>query len=146
MKYIEIFIFVLSFHYFGLNYFIVNGNYQITLMEYEILVKNDTKFVNLDKIKLKRKSHNETHRLYGDLTLIKDLTYESNVRFIAEIYKKQGGEYRKTAFHQKALACQFIDVDTVIYPSLAEITHLSKKVDMNFNFLIWDIFGKINNQ
>lgn len=97
-------------------------------MEFEILVKNSTRFVNLDKVKLKRKSHNETHKFYGDLTFIKDLTYESNVRFVAEIYKKQGGEYRKTAFHQKALACQFINADTVIYSSLAKVAHLSKKV------------------
>lgn len=137
MKFIENFILVLSFHHFFFDNFKVNGNYQVTVMEYEILVKNDTRFLNLDKIKLKRKSHNQTHKFYGDFILFKDLTYESNVRFVAELYKKQGGEYRKTAFHQKALACQFIDADTVIYASFAKIANMSKKVYLVF---LSDIF------
>lgn len=97
-------------------------------MEYEILVKNDTKFLNMDSIKLKRKSRNEPHKFYGDLIFFRDLERESNLRLVAEGYKKQGGEYRKQPYHLKIEVCEFISTDKLVYQTIANISGMAKSV------------------
>lgn len=72
------------------------GNYHISIMEFDILVKNDDKFLNLEKLKIKRKSRNETHKLYGSFTYFKNVT--EDIQLSIGLFEKQGGEYRKTPY------------------------------------------------
>lgn len=95
-------------------------------MRFDILVKKDDKFLNLNKLKIKRKSRSETHKLYGSIELFKDLTEDINIRI--EFYEKQGDEYRKTPYHIKGSACQFIATDDLFYPSLSVAGGLPKNV------------------
>lgn len=94
-------------------------------------MKNDTKFFNLDKVKLQRKSRNEHHKFYGEFKLFQNWTEE--VIQTVELYKKQGGEYRITPYHLKGRVCYFIEVDDTFYKSIANATGLPKKV-IRFNF------------
>lgn len=120
---------------------IVDANYLVTLMEFEILVKNDTEFMNLDSVKVKRKSRNEPHKLYGSFTFHQAFT--EKVEMWGQVYTKQGGEYRKTAFHLKGSACQKLDTDEGFFPSLANASGLPLNVSW-FNLIIKnDIFNFI---
>lgn len=91
-------------------------NYLFEFREFSALVKNSS-FFNLDKTKLKRVSHNDTHRLYGEFILHEPVSHDIDV--FAELYEKQGGEYRKTAYTFKSKACDAIEVDEAFWPSLA---------------------------
>lgn len=106
----------------------VNGNYQISFLEYDIIKKNDTEFVNLDNLKLKRKSRNETHKIYGSFTLFQEWTSADDILFIIELYKKQGGEYRKTAYHVKGHPCTLIETQQDLFKSLGDACGLPKEV------------------
>lgn len=113
----------------------VSASYIITLREFDISVKNESEFLNLDKIRLKRKSHNETHKFYGQFTLFRDLTLEDDVDVVGELYQQQGGEYRKLAYHVKGKLCPFLDI-SVLYVALAEAAGLAKKVRNKKCYLI----------
>lgn len=112
----------------------VEANYQITVLEYDVLVKNDDKFLNMDKVKLKRKSRNETHKFYGQFTFFRTISLEDDVKVALELYKKSGGEYRKTAYHVKGMQCQFVANDDVFFPSLARAAGFSEKVNLFLRF------------
>lgn len=92
-------------------------NYLLEYREYTVLVKNSS-FLNFDKVKLKRKSRNETHKIYGDMVLYEDLS--NDIEALFELYEKQGGEYRKSVFKFKSNACDAIEMDKVFWPSLAD--------------------------
>lgn len=111
-----------------------DGNYQISLLEYEIIKKNDTEFVNLDNLKLKRKSRNETHKIYGSFTFIQEWTSADDILFIAELYKKQGGEYRKTAYHVKGHPCILIETQQDMFKSLGDACGFPEQVIYIFSY------------
>lgn len=112
----------------GIN--LVFANYLLTVLEFEVLVKNDTSFFNIDDFKLKRKSRNETHKFYGKVIFHQEIG--DKIQFISELYKKQGGEYRKTPYHLKGSFCDLIAMDHVVWPSFSDALGLPRKVN-NFN-------------
>lgn len=127
MKFTDSFILLFLVNLWWLYKLSVSASYIITLREFDVSVKNESEFLNLDKIRLKRKSHNETHKFYGQFTLFRDLTLEDDVDVVGELYQKQGGEYRKLAYHVKGKLCPFLDI-SVLYVALAEVAGLAKKV------------------
>lgn len=132
MKLIEFGFFIFLVQQWTQDSFFVSGNYQIALMEFEGIVKNATKYINTDGIKLKRKSHNTTHKFYGSIIIFDDVTKQNDLRLVVELYKKQGGEYRKTAFHLKGMGCAILEIDNVFSPSLNKATGISKNVILSY--------------
>lgn len=80
-------------------------------------MKNSTT-INFDKIKLTRKSHKETHRIYGEVNLYINGSTAHDVEALGELFIKQGGEFRATPFKFKANVCNSIQVDDVFWPSI----------------------------
>lgn len=128
MKFGKFFFLLFSALEWAQNNFFVSANYKLTVMEYEIFVKNDTKLLNMDKIKLKRKSRNEPHKFYGEYTIFRNVTHENDLYLEAWLYQKQGGEYRKLPYHLKGIACALLDADYKFFPSMAEASGLTSKV------------------
>lgn len=118
--------FFLFFHRCSQVVIFAHGNYQVSNIEFDIFVKNDTKFMNIDKLKIKRKNRNETHKFYGSFEIYQDVTKDIHVRI--EVFVKQGGEYRKTPYHVKGPFCRVIETDLVLYPSIRAAAGLPKKV------------------
>lgn len=95
-------------------------------MEFEVLVKNQTEFVNLDGLKLKRKARNESHKFYGEIIYFEG--FRNGLQFTGEAFKKQGGEYRKTPYHMKGQFCELLEIDKVFWASFANASGLPTKV------------------
>lgn len=80
-------------------------------------IPKDDKFMNGDKLKIRRTSHNEPHKMYGNFVFFQDVTKE--VDLLGELYIKQGGEFRKTVYKLKKNLCELIAAESVFYPSMA---------------------------
>lgn len=54
--------------------------------------------------------------MYGEFEFLQDLS--DDIDLLGELYIKQGGEFRKTAYKLKDNTCSVIETDSVFYPSL----------------------------
>lgn len=97
----------------------VSANYEFEWRALDSKIPNDDKFLNINKVKVKRISRNETHKLYGEMTWFQGVGEDIN--FVGELYKKQGGEFRKTVYHLKLNFCEMIKTEKVFWPSFNAI-------------------------
>lgn len=74
-------------------------------------------YCNIDKIKVTKKSHNDTQRVYGEVIFYINGSDANEVESLSELYIKQGGEYRITPYKFKANVCEIIEHDEVFMPS-----------------------------
>lgn len=132
MRIITQFIFLIFYHQCSQVDIFAYGNYLFSNIAFDVLVKNDSKFMNMDNLKIKRKSRNETHKLYGSFEIFQDIKEDIQLRI--EVYIKQGGEYRITPYHLKGSFCSIIATNSVFYISVSAETGLSKTVSRKFNF------------
>lgn len=95
---------------------LVVANYEFEYRAMDVGKPNDDKWLNFDKVKIKRMSRNEPHKMYGEMNFIGGIT--EDIDFLAELYIKQGGEYRKTVYKLKMNLCEIIETETVFYPSI----------------------------
>jgi hypothetical protein len=82
------------------------SSYDVDLLAIEVLIPNDKEFLNLDKAKVKRLARNEPHVVVGEVELFKP--FDDQLMFQSYLFKKQGQEYRKTAYHLKGVACELL--------------------------------------
>jgi ganglioside GM2 activator len=98
------------------------GQYDIVLQAFEQLIPNDTNYLNLDKIKIKRFGRNQPHVGDGEFEFFKDLGDDTEL--ISYVYKKQGQEYRKTPYHMKGTVCNLLGLEDLIMPQVWKYTDL----------------------
>lgn len=97
---------------------IVKADYEITLKDFEPIIKGDTKHLNMDKFKLKRINRNESHAFFGEGELFEE--WGNDVEVVGELWKQQGYEYRPTPYKMKAYVCDLIANEKVFYPTVLE--------------------------
>jgi ganglioside GM2 activator len=89
------------------------AQYDIVLQALEVIVPNDKKFINFDEVKMKRFGRNQPHVLIGEFEAFKSLG--NDTEFLAELYKKQGQEYRKTPYKLKGKLCEVANTEGNIF-------------------------------
>lgn len=113
---------------------IVHANYQFEYRAFDVKLKaNENQWMDLDRVKIKRKNRNETHKMYGEYELYQGIKRDIDVR--GELYIKQGGEYRKTVYKFKMNLCKIIEEDKIFYPSARAIMEpeFPEKVGIRLN-------------
>lgn len=104
------------------------GMYDVTIKDFEILVKGDTKHLNYDKLKLKRFNRTHPHVILGEMVQFE--TWDSRTEeFSGEIWKQQGYEFRPMPYKFKHNYCDFIENDKVFFPAMLEASDLDTKVE-----------------
>lgn len=76
---------------------------------FDVMFPNDTSLFDMTKLKLKRLGRNQPHVIVGELVLKKDADNSIDIR--CDIYKKQGQEFRKTAYSLKGKFCDLYKND-----------------------------------
>ena len=91
------------------------------------------KFADFSNLKVKK--INRKHVVVGEFEFYEKLSNEQNCTLL--IYKKQGGEYRKTSFKLPIKGCcDFYNTDTYIIPSIkAHCAKCEKQSDKVCPFL-----------
>lgn len=74
----------------------VKGQYDIQLIDFVTFPPNVSILYDASKIKVKRFQRGQPHVMHGPLEVLKDMGNE--ITMIGELFKKQGYEYRKTAY------------------------------------------------
>lgn len=98
--------------------------HEVTLTDGRAIVANDTKFVNLEHLRVKKvnKTH---HLLVGTIDLLLDIDNSFQLQVL--IYQKAGKVYQKTALHiGPKKACVFIKEPHYIYSQLLEVSDLTR--------------------
>jgi hypothetical protein len=90
--------------------------YEVTIKDFEPMVKGDTKYINIDKLKIKRVNRTHPHVIIGELEVFEDLG--NDVEVFGQLHKQQGYEYRPTPFKVKYQYCDFIANEKVFYPTV----------------------------
>jgi len=95
----------------------------------EPVFKNDSKFANVDKLKVKRvnKTH---HMIFGEITLFTDLTVDNpDYDFQIHVYHKAGNDYKLMPYKVRPKpVCEYYDNDSVFTPNVVESSDLPDKV------------------
>jgi hypothetical protein len=95
----------------------VLAQYDISFHAVDIMVPNETTFLNLDTMKVKRFSRNEPHVLNGEFKLFRE--FGNEIQISVEFFKSQGQEYRKTPYKLKGLICDVLNTaDQHVWGSL----------------------------
>jgi len=102
--------------------------FDMTIDYMEPVFKNDSKFINVDKLKVKRV--NKTHyMIFGETTLFTDFTVDNDYYFQINLYNKAGNDYKLMPYKfQPRPSCEFYDKDNIFTPNVVETTDLPKKV------------------
>lgn len=99
-----------------------SAQYDIDMMAINIMVPNDTKTFNIDKVKLKRFGRNQPHVITGEVEMF--VAVSDNVNVQTYVYQKQGQEYRKTPYHMKGKPCEMLKIENPITQQLWKYTDL----------------------
>jgi hypothetical protein len=98
--------------------------YEITFKDYEPLVNGENKYINVDKVKLKRFNRTHPHVFIGEVEVFIDLG--NDIEVIEELHKQQGYEYRPTPYRIKDQLCDLIAFEKVFYPTVLPYTDFPK--------------------
>lgn len=94
----------------------------VTLTDGRPLVAHDTKFVNLDNLRV-RKVNKTHHLIVGTFEVFRDIN--NNFEVEALPFKKAGNAYKKTPFHiGPKKACEAFREGFYLYPALMEVSDL----------------------
>lgn len=97
---------------------LANFNYEISLNDFKTLFRNSTDLINTDTMRIKRFGRNQPHVLIGEFKVLRDLG--PDVVFLGYLYKRQGYEYRKTAFALNKRYCEIIETEKLFTPQLIQ--------------------------
>ncbi|CAO1407889.1 unnamed protein product [Diamesa hyperborea] len=116
------------------DYYVTGNNFQmsaggpyieINLTEGRPLFKNDTKFSDYTKLRVK-KINRTTHVFLGEATSFVDIGNDYTIE--ANTYQKQGNEYRKMPYGVQATKyCDFFNNDKFFYDDLLKVSDLPAK-------------------
>ena len=72
---------------------------------------------------------NRTTRLLTGTVVVVNPNIDNKVKIEFELYKKQGGEYRKQAYTLPPKgSCDFINQDTYFYPEIVKVSNAPEKM------------------
>lgn len=101
------------------------STYHITFLDIDDLNANNTKYINLSNMKLKRVKNGAGKVLVGSAIYDRDM--DDSLRVSVGLFMKQAGEYRITPYKINATACSMVTPDNMFYMNFAKCHGLPTK-------------------
>ena len=102
---------------------VLSSKMDVSLTHTQVLVPNDEKFINFDKLRIKKPNKTHGHMLMGEVSLNKE--FGNNIQLLCLSYKKAGNDYKLLPYKVGPTNfCKFLDDEKMFYPDLQTVTDL----------------------